>query len=1322
MFAGMICAPGFCDEPFGGWTFRDPILSDEFQVQSVQDNTIEIVFRRESAKSVDFSKSEPSGVLIALPEHSEPEIQITEATFEDWEQGSSVASGTVTSVSLESEIRSLISITPLGIARYWRLGSLQVLSTRKSPLHPSNQGRVYPSIRFVLRYPTSLQGSEPGSEEEDGFLKHFRQVPLLDSMPLTALEIMPSQQKDSDLWKDSLDVLSDSPAIKIWTRQEGLVRIPTQTIEELWDDSVPMPAIFTLYHRGEKVPLFEQSGEQGGLHFWANKSDSVFSADCVYWLVADPVRDTTTPLIWEKVPSPDSISATPSMVHVVERLEQDKVFARDGFKDERQQQHWYWSQLNTQRAVEVPIAVEHIVSETFTLTFQLGTDVFGGPGYELAAPFWDDVQIWLDSEPIRLSQMQLHDAEFGRRYTFSGNTQNSLSPSREPSQVKLQLKPRTEPVGDHPRQPRRAGIYLDWLELSYARQLIMDGTMLLFQGSAADELPLPPDTQGDDLRGYRIRLGASHSVVPFVFQLDSKGQVHRIEPYFSEGVLCVPVRQDLKAQGGATYQIYLAAPEAFRSPQRMRWHQPAALRSPSNKADSLIITHEKFVESAQRLVDEQASKGRSVVIVNAEHIYDEFIDGATNPYAIRRFLTYALRYWQKPAPETVLFLGDASWDYWGRFPEPVPNYVPGYRVNPTYASDQWYVCVAGDDTIEDYFYGRIPLQEVNQVENALDKVIGYDRGEARGAWEAKALFFSDNEFEAGLEKVIEGQVPPYLSKEHIRLSDFDFVDNFYMTEVIMLQEKAKTSLKGTAYLVKKISEGCLIFEFFGHGSPNVLCHERIFFGGGSKFSDVKKLTNGGRLPFMLMMTCDTGHFDYAEPKWNLCIAEELLSANNGGVIGLFASTGRGCPPHHEIYLRALHECLFVRGIRSIGALSAIGKILFQTQDNAMDPIFMFQIFGDPMTSLRLPEVKGRLMVKPSQIQSRFGGRVLVSPETDISLDGEQYAFIADARGELIPEPKTLSHGAAELPVGFDVPADLPPGTCSATLFSASMASTQPATVLLGQFQSLPREPLHEEGLPPDAKPNLKIEPADITFSDFSPINGQTVFITVRVHNTGQRAAHNVEVRAYDGDPRTGGMQLSDDVQWPIREIALIRPGESETVRLRWDPFQNAGEHRIWVQVDPTNRIVEEDKADNLAMRPLVVRKKADLIVEGELLWNSERTRHELNYTIKNIGEETARKFQLQLKGYRSEEDLDPIVRDFDAIEAIAPGATRSGTGIGISSRFAKIDLIVDPDEIVDEETHTNNTLTLTVPSAQEQPEDDAAQQQIDEAVKGTNSP
>ncbi|HNT36879.1 MAG TPA: C25 family cysteine peptidase, partial [bacterium] len=443
-----------------------------------------------------------------------------------------------------------------------------------------------------------------------------------------------------------------------------------------------------------------------------------------------------------------------------------------------------------------------------------------------------------------------------------------LPASGSAPQIKLLLKPRTEPVTDQPKQPKRAGIYLDWLELKYAREMILDSSTLVFQGSTAEETLLPAGSQGDGFYGYEIRLCASHSVVPFVFYLGADGQASRIEPYLEDGMLCTPVRSSSYSDGTHTYKICLAAPEAFLPPQKMRLHQPAKLRSPNNKADSIIITHEKFLGSVKRLADEQASKGRSVFVANVEDIYDEFIDGATNPYAIRRFLTFALRHWQKPAPETVLFFGDASWDYWGRFPNPVPNYVPGYRVDPSYASDQWYVCVSGEDDMEDYYYGRIPVQEVGQAENAIEKIIGYSQGKERGEWEAKTLFFSDNEFEAGLEKAIEGQVPPYLSKEHIRLRDFEFVDNFYMAEVITIQEKAKTSLKGTEYLVKKITEGCLIFEFFGHGSPNVFCHERVFFGGGSKFSDVKKLKNGGRLPLMLLMTCDTGHFDYAEPKWN----------------------------------------------------------------------------------------------------------------------------------------------------------------------------------------------------------------------------------------------------------------------------------------------------------------------------------------------------------------------------------------------------------------------------------------------------------------------
>jgi len=517
-----------------------------------------------------------------------------------------------------------------------------------------------------------------------------------------------------------------------------------------------------------------------------------------------------------------------------------------------------------------------------------------------------------------------------------------------------------------------------------------------------------------------------------------------------------------------------------------------------------------------------------------------------------------------------------------------------------------------------------------------------------------------------------------------------------LQQQIPFQPKAKTSLKGTDYLINKIANGCLLFEFYGHGSPNVFCHERVFFGGGSKFSDVKKLDNRGRLPFMLLMTCDTGHFDYAEPKWNLCIAEELMSVEKGGVIGLLASTGRGYPVHHEYFMRAFHEALFVHDIRRIGELATAVKLLFKMEQPSDDPLLMFQIFGDPKTEIRMPEVRSGLNVKPPMLQSRFGGRVLVSVNDKTKITGRLNAFISDGRGELLPEPRMLPGTISDFPVGFDVPENVFPGDCYATVFSATMEGLSLATAWVGKLEALPREPL-KEAATQGAKPNLKVGSSDVTFSNFSPFNGQTVFLTVRVHNTGDAPARDVSVKAYDGDPKTGGQHLEDDVEWPFHRIELIRPGESETIRLRWDPFQNAGEHTIWVVVDQENTIVESSEDDNSASRPLVVRKKADLEITGELIWNDARLRHDLNYAIENIGEEFAKDFQLQLKGYRSEDDTDPVVRNFDVVYSVAPGKIWSGSGIGPSKNFFKVELIVDPDDIVDEETHGNNLLELMMP-------------------------
>ncbi|MCX7765347.1 MAG: C25 family cysteine peptidase, partial [Candidatus Sumerlaeia bacterium] len=160
-------------------------------------------------------------------------------------------------------------------------------------------------------------------------------------------------------------------------------------------------------------------------------------------------------------------------------------------------------------------------------------------------------------------------------------------------------------------------------------------------------------------------------------------------------------------------------------------------------------------------------------------------------------------------------------------------------------------------------------------------------------------------------------------------------------------------------------------------------------------------------------------------------------------------------------------------------------------------------------------------------------------------------------------------------------------------------------------------------------PDLVISEEDITFPDPNPTEGFTVFIDVVIHNKGKVAAKDFSVAGYDNHPLQGGGILFDYMNGTASKlIHYLAPNSSTKVRLRWDPIKNQGEKTIWVKVDATNKLFEENEDNNIASARLYIKKKAILKPAGIFL--KEQTPEEkkqgiiqLQAVVKNIGETDA---------------------------------------------------------------------------------------------------
>ena len=82
--------------------------------------------------------------------------------------------------------------------------------------------------------------------------------------------------------------------------------------------------------------------------------------------------------------------------------------------------------------------------------------------------------------------------------------------------------------------------------------------------------------------------------------------------------------------------------------------------------DYIIITHPKFLESANRLADYHRMKNSSdVLVVTTKEIYNEFSTGSQDITGIRNFIKmfYDRSIGENDKPKNVLLFGDASFDY-----------------------------------------------------------------------------------------------------------------------------------------------------------------------------------------------------------------------------------------------------------------------------------------------------------------------------------------------------------------------------------------------------------------------------------------------------------------------------------------------------------------------------------------------------------------------------------------------------------------------------------------------------------------------------------
>ena len=272
-----------------------------------------------------------------------------------------------------------------------------------------------------------------------------------------------------------------------------------------------------------------------------------------------------------------------------------------------------------------------------------------------------------------------------------------------------------------------------------------------------------------------------------------------------------------------------------------------------------------------------------------------------------------------------MLVGDGSYDPRDYF------HLGSFDFVPTKLVDTAFMETGSDDALSDFDndgipeipIGRLPVRTAAEADRAISKIVNFSPANVPQT----ALMVADTQgsyyfnFEQANDQA-SALLPPGMTVQKVyrRLEPSDAA--------------------ARANIISKINSGAALVNYSGHGNVDVWTGAPIFSG-----SDAMDLTNGNKLPLVIVMDCLNGYF--VAPAID-CIGESLMKAPNGGAVASFASSGLTIPDgQHEMGQR-LFQSLYSGQSIALGDATRLAKAA--TTD--IDVRRTWILFGDPTMKIR----------------------------------------------------------------------------------------------------------------------------------------------------------------------------------------------------------------------------------------------------------------------------------------------------------------------------------------------------------------------------------
>lgn len=483
----------------------------------------------------------------------------------------------------------------------------------------------------------------------------------------------------------------------------------------------------------------------------------------------------------------------------------------------------------------------------------------------------------------------------------------------------------------------REQVLLDNIEISYWRQYKTDLDYIKFT---------KPKDRPNGL--YQFNLEGFSSPNVSVYKIGSSiFSSLQIEPFTIDGSApwTVSLQDSVSSQA---VRYYAVEESAKKKPLLMRLNTPSDLKNPLNSANVILVTPTQFQrsEGTLMLVDLWQSEGHSVKIVDIQDIYDEFNNGIVSAESIRDFLKHAYHYWSSPRLSHVILLGEGIDDTRDNSPSRRFNLIPvkktwTYKHGAT-ASDNWYACLVGNDTVPDISLARVNVWTEQQILDYANKAQAY-----RLNLHTNRLWNNHVTLTAG-GKISDGNDVFAQQSENIRRKSIP--SHFRVKRVYTTTQTVSNDYRGGTFELKDaINSGTQFVQFMGHGGGRVWADYNLF-----NFNDVATLNNQA-YPVFLSLACYASAFDTNGAS---SISEALVTIPNKGAIATLGFAGLGYLVQDEGWGLAFNEAAFMHDFPTLGEAYAFALARFYTTTSSSAARYALThgsaYLGDPLIRFNKP--------------------------------------------------------------------------------------------------------------------------------------------------------------------------------------------------------------------------------------------------------------------------------------------------------------------------------------------------------------------------------